>query len=203
METKTIAFFDFDGTLTTRDTLFDFTLYMAGPFKFILGLVILFPNLLLTMFKVIDKDKMARHFFKHYYRNKNIHQLEQLVAVYTDKRLPRLMNPDVLKQFLHHKQNNHDVVVVSASPFIWLTKWCKDHGADLIATQIDIKNNIIQGQLSGHRCNGYDKVRRIREKYSLSSYEKIYAYGNSQGDIPMLTLADSRFYINGSVLKKV
>ncbi len=200
---KTIAFFDFDGTLTTRDTLVDFTRYMVGPLKFILGLVILFPWLLLTLLRVMDKDKMARHFIKYYYQNKNIKELEQLVAGYTDKRIPKLMNPDVFRQFLHHKQNKHDVAVVSASPFIWLAKWCKDNKVDLIATQIVIKNDIVQGSLIGNRCNGHEKVRRIKEKYELSDYDTIYAYGNSKGDMPMLQMADKGFFYSGTVLKKI
>jgi len=200
---KTIAFFDFDGTLTTRDTLIDFTRYMAGPFKFMTGLVVLFPQLLLTLLKIIDKDKMARHFIKYYYRNKNINELEQLAAGYTKKRIPKLMNPDVYSQFRHHKRNNHEIAVVSASPFIWLSIWCKNNNVDLIATKMVIENDIIKGLLIGNRCNGDEKVRRIKEKYEISGYDTIYAYGNSQGDMPMLQMADKGFLFNGSVLKKI
>ena len=46
----------------------------------------------------------------------------------------------------------------------------------------------------GNDCNGLEKVRRIKKKYNLNKYAKIYAYGDTEGDKPMLDIADISFY---------
>ena len=44
---KKIAFFDFDGTITTDDSLLKFIRFVVGDRRFLLGLVVLSPMLVL------------------------------------------------------------------------------------------------------------------------------------------------------------
>ena len=52
-----LALFDFDGTITTRDTLFEFIMYSKGKARFFSGFMLLAP--VLTLFKagVISNSK--------------------------------------------------------------------------------------------------------------------------------------------------
>lgn len=43
-------------------------------------------------------------------------------------------------------------------------------------------------------CYGIEKEHRIKEAYMLTSYEHVYAYGDSRGDREMLSLADTKEY---------
>ena len=60
--------------------------------------------------------------------------------------------------------------------------------------KLKYENDICTGKLLGNDCNGLEKVRKIKEIYNLSKYEKIYAYGDTDGDKPMLDIADIAFY---------
>lgn len=66
---KGIAFFDFDGTLTTKDTLLEFIKYCKGNNAFYAGFLINSPFLLAYKLKIISnqaaKEKVLQHFFKN------------------------------------------------------------------------------------------------------------------------------------------
>ena len=58
----------------------------------------------------------------------------------------------------------------------------------------EIKNGKLTGKFSTKNCFGIEKVNRIKEKYNLSEYNVIYAYGNSSGDKEMLSIANEKYY---------
>mgnify|MGYP002412433442 CR=1 FL=1 len=67
-------------------------------------------------------------------------------------------------------------------------------GFDLLATQLEIKDHKLTGCYAGQNCHGEEKVRRIKAVYDLAQFDKIYAYGDTSGDKPMLALAHQSFY---------
>ena len=62
-----IAFFDFDGTITSKDSLLEFIKFALGPFKYYKGLLFLSPMLILFKLKFIPndlaKEKLITYFF--------------------------------------------------------------------------------------------------------------------------------------------
>jgi HAD superfamily phosphoserine phosphatase-like hydrolase len=87
-----------------------------------------------------------------------------------------------------------EIVIVSASPDNWLKAWCKQFGAALISTKLEVRDRKLTGKIDGKNCRGEEKVRRIRMQYDLSNYDEVYAYGDTKGDKPMLALATFAFY---------
>ena len=75
---KGIAFFDFDGTITTKDTLLEFIKFSKGSFLFYLGFLINSPYLVAMKLGLISnqvaKEKVLRFFFK----NKDINEFNEL-----------------------------------------------------------------------------------------------------------------------------
>ena len=193
---KVIAFFDFDGTIATNDSLIAFIKHHSGNFKFYLGLIILSPVLISYKFKIIPnyiaKEKLLRYFFK----NTNESEFKQISTDYSLNHIQKILRPEAFDKINWHKYQNHTIVIVSASLECWLQPWCEQNGLELIATKLEIKDAQITGNLSTKNCYGIEKVNRIKEKYDLSLYEHIYAYGDTQGDKEMLELADfdKRFY---------
>jgi phosphoserine phosphatase len=53
---------------------------------------------------------------------------------------------------------------------------------------------MITGRFLTRSCSGKEKARRVRERYDLSRYEYVYAYGDNAGDRAMLDLADEKYY---------
>ena len=67
------------------------------------------------------------------------------------------------------------------------------------ALSVDAQGNI-SGKLEGANCYGEEKVRRIKEWFQTYGVpEYIYAYGDTKGDIPMLTMANEGYWVKGGI----
>src|SRR5882724_3534751 len=66
---QVLALFDFDGTITSKDTLLEFIVYVKGRPLFYIGMFLLMPFLILYKLKVIHgesaKEKVLSFFFKN------------------------------------------------------------------------------------------------------------------------------------------
>ena len=62
-----LGLFDFDGTLTTKDSLLDFISFSKGKLKLVLGLFVLSPILVAYRFKLVKggnaKESALKLFF--------------------------------------------------------------------------------------------------------------------------------------------
>ena len=194
MDEKGIAFFDFDGTITNKDSLIDFVQFAVGKSSFYFGLFLLSPMLLCYSLKLIPnyiaKEKLIAHFFKgwrssHFKKLANLYSLEQV---------DKIIRISAIERIDWHIKNNHKVVVVSASIDCWLEGWCDKKGIALVSTKLEVKDNIVTGKFATKNCYGIEKVNRIKELYDLSEYDEIYAFGDSKGDKEMLSIANERYY---------
>jgi phosphatidylglycerophosphatase C len=189
-----IAFFDFDGTISKDDSLFKFIRFAVGDIKFIIGLIILSPVLTLYKVKLIPnykaKQKMLSWYFKSYSKN----EFKNAANEYSLNQIDSILRPKANVKLAWHKEQSHKIVIVSASIDCWLRPWCEKNGYELIATQLEIIEDVITGNFLTKNCYGQEKVNRIKEKYNLKDYELIYAYGDSKGDKEMLSIADKKYY---------
>ena len=189
-----IAFFDFDGTITTKDSLPDFIKFAIGKPKYYLGLCLLSPMLLAYVLKLlpnhIAKEKMISYYFKGW-SEKNF---QTVADEYAAHQIEKIVRPKALEKLHWHQEQGHKVVIVSASMKSWLKKWCDAQNVELISTQLEIKQGKLTGKFATKNCHGKEKVNRIKEQYPLQDYSYIYAYGDSSGDKDMLKLANEAFY---------
>lgn len=189
-----IAFFDFDGTITSKDSMIDFIIYTAGYRKFFTGMIQLIPHILMYKLGIIEnwqaKEKVINKFWGGWVSS----TFEETAVEYSKKKLPLIIRGKAVEAIKTHKQNGDKVVVVSASCEKWLKPWCDFHNIELIGTIIEISNDTVTGKISGKNCYGAEKVVRIKQKYTMSDYGIIYAYGDSTGDKEMLKLAHVKYY---------
>ena len=191
---KGIAFFDFDGTITTHDTLLEFIRFTKGLPRFALGFLLLAPWLVAFKLKLLNnqsaKEKMLGHFFKGLSES----EFREFCRNFAAARLPGLIRKGAMAEIRKHQAEGYVVVVVSASPENWIADWAKGLGVELIASRLEITEGRLTGRIAGKNCHGPEKVRRILEKYSLDQFEVIYAYGDTPGDRQMMELATDSYY---------
>lgn len=190
---KGIAFFDLDGTLTTKDTLLEFIKYSKGTRKFWFGFLLYSPYIIAYKTGLITNQKAKEKILIFFFRNMPVDDFQKVCDRFAEKKIPGLIRSGARKEIENLKKKGIIIVIVSASPRNWLQKWVEAQQAELIATELAIKDNRLTGKISGLNCYGVEKVRRIKEEYDLSEYDEIYAYGDSAGDKPMLSLAQHRF----------
>ncbi len=194
LDNTNLSLFDFDGTISSKDSMIDFTQYAVGKLTYFFGLIQLIPTLTAYAFKLmpnhIAKEKFISYFFKGWYADR----FETVTKQYSLEQLDKIIRPKAMEKIAWHKAQGHKIVIVSASIECWLKPWCDKHNIDLVATRLEIKNGKLTGKFATKNCYGIEKVNRIKEKYNLSNYNYIYAYADSKGDKEFLRLANKRYY---------
>ena len=194
MNKRNIALFDFDGTITTDDSLLKFIRFVVGDRRFLLGLVVLSPMLVLYKFKLIPNYKAKQYMLSWFFKDMRKDAFFKVANEYSLVHIDKILRPKAIEKINWHKNQGHKVVVVSASIECWLRPWCEKNNLELIATKLEIKDDIVTGKLLSKNCYGVEKVNRIKEIYNLKDFEYIYSYGDSSGDKQMLELAHEKFY---------
>lgn len=189
-----MVFFDFDGTITTSDSFIKFIRFVVGDIRFILGMTVLSPMLVAYKLRLIPNYTAKQAVLSYFFKGMSEAQFQTAARDYSLKNIDAILRPKAMAKIAWHKEQEHKIVVVSASIESWLKPWCNQHGLDLIATKLEIKEGIVTGKLLTKNCYGMEKVRRVKERYNLDDYDHIYAYGDSRGDKELLELADEGFY---------
>lgn len=191
---KKIAFFDFDGTITTDDSLLKFIRFVVGDRRFLLGLIVLSPMLVLYKLKLIPNYKAKQYMLSWFFKGMSKDAFLKVANEYSLVHIDKILRLKAIEKINWHKNQGHKVVVVSASIECWLRPWCEKNNLELIATKLEIKDDIVTGKLLSKNCYGVEKVNRIKELYDLENFDYIYAYGDSSGDKQMLEIAHEKFY---------
>ena len=189
-----LAFFDFDGTLTTEDTFTQFITFATPRVRLVLGYMLLFPCIFLYKFGVISASKMRRMIVRIAFWRANQADVETLAEAFVKKRIPALMSVEMMVSLERHRQRGDRIVIVSASLSVYLRHWAKQHNVELICSELCVSNGRYTGTYRNGDCSGINKVKAIGKLIDLQDYETVYAYGDTEEDMPMLRLADKPFY---------
>ena len=183
-----LALFDFDGTLTDRDTMLAFCRHVRGTPRFALGMLWLSPMLVAMKLGVVAnataKALFLRHFLGGYERDELRRQAESFADV-----VDGWLRPGALERVSWHQEQGHTVRIVSASLDVWLHPWAKRHDIDVLCTRGRFDGDRFTGDLEGPNCNHEEKVARVRADVDLETFDEIFAYGDTSGDQPMLDIA--------------
>ena len=192
--TKRLVLFDFDGTITTRDTFLEFIKYYHGNTKFFLGFLLSAPWIALMTFKIIPNWRTKERVLTWFFAGHKLRDFDSLAYKFCHDVVPKLIRPGALQAIQKHIAEGATVVVISASAENWVRPWCEKYGLNCLATKLQVKNGIITGKIDGFNCYGPEKEKRIRACYNLKDYDEVFAYGDSRGDLEMLALAKEQFY---------
>lgn len=188
-----LALFDFDHTLTACDTYSRFLRQVATPEQRAQAWWRIRPWLLAYRLKLISAGHIRRRVTAQVFTGRHAGEVAQLADNYARNHLSGMLRPEMLEQLHWHKQQGHTVVVVSASIDLYLRPWCEALGLELICNQLETQDGRLTGHYAGGDC-GPRKVAHIRQRFDLSQYTRIHAYGDSSEDKPMLALAHERWY---------
>lgn len=187
-----VAAFDFDGTLTRRDTMLEFVRFVRGNTRFAWGLLVLAPTLAAFFFGRISNEKAKTRLLTHFLGGMSEPELYALGEAFCAKRLPRHLLPARMAQLRAHQAQGHRCYLVTASLTFWTRAFAAAEGLTLLASQPEIVDGRFTGKLAGANCFGAEKVIRLRAHLATAqlSPQKTYAYGDSSGDSQLLEWAD-------------
>ena len=191
-----VAAFDFDGTLTRRDTLFPFLLHVSGSVIFLIKLIRMTPVLTAYALGLIRNDIAKVKVLRCFLANMQMNKVQQFALQFAEQKLPAMLRPEAMQRLAWHQQQGHRCVVVSASLELYLRPWASSAGFDdIIGSRLEaLEDDRTSGRLLGENCFGPEKMRRLEALLGPREGYTLYAYGDSRGDKELLSAADFAFY---------
>jgi phosphatidylglycerophosphatase C len=182
-----IVFFDFDGTLTIRDTLRPYANYLARKNKAYHKLFIFYSFYLLYRLGLISDKGFKEIFLKLFIAGKDIQLVEKDIRSFKRDILQNLINNTVLEKLITHVVGRDEVYIVSAN-FDFFLKTCLEEWklAGIISTETAKEGSHVTGRIIGDTCKGENKMKKIVAILGEEVLEKAIAYGDAE-DIHILS----------------
>ena len=193
---RKIYAFDFDGTLTTKDTLLEFIRFVKGSGQMFRGFLLFSPLLLLMKLHLYPNWKAKQQVFSYFFKGMNIDDFNALCTHFAEqnKHLLRPAGIDKVRQAIEDEQAT--VLIISASVDNWVRTFFDeiDKKIQVLGTQIEIKGGRLTGRFTTKNCYGQEKVNRLTALYPHREAYELIAFGDSRGDKELLDFADKSFY---------
>ena len=179
--------FDFDGTLTTRDTLLEFIRFACGAPRFLLGFLLHAPLLVLMKLRLYDNGKAKQRVFSWFFKGMPVEAFDALCQDFAHTHR-HLLRPDVVRVLEQALAEGSEVLIVSASIDNWVQPFFPS--VTVLGTQIEVADGRLTGRFLTPNCYGQEKVHRILALHPDRSDYHLTAYGDSRGDREMIAFAD-------------
>ena len=193
---RKIYAFDFDGTLTTKDTLLEFIRFAKGSGQMFRGFLLFSPLLLLMKLHLYPNWKAKQQLFSYFFKGMNIDDFNALCTHFAEqnKHLLRPAGIEKVRQAIEEEQAT--VLIISASIDNWVRPFFDeiDKKMQVLGTQIEGKEGRLTGQFTTKNCYGQEKVNRLTALYPHREAYDLIAFGDSRGDKELLDFADKGFY---------
>jgi HAD superfamily hydrolase (TIGR01490 family) len=189
-----LALFDFDGTITTRDTFVEFVRFAVAPTRWRAGTALLSPWIAGYRLGLVPAHRIRAAISRVAFRGAAEHDLNARGRAFASERIPRLLRKEAQQRIQWHRAQGDKIVVVSASLDVYLKHWCEEHGLDVLCTTLEMKDGTATGRYIDGDCSGARKKHEILSHYNINQFSTIYAYGDTREDLEMLDLADHRFF---------
>ncbi len=179
---KTVLF-DFDSTLTTRDTLVPLAHHFAEIGQEQYKLVLLYFCLILYKLKIINDKQLKQNFLALFLKNKEVSFIQIIIERFVADKLGLILSQTAVGKLREHLSEGDQVYLVSANFDFFLEqlveKW-KLFG--LICTETERVNSIFTGRIIGCTCKGENKIKKVIETFEISALKDIIAYGDNEDD---------------------
>ncbi|OJX29307.1 MAG: HAD family hydrolase [Chryseobacterium sp. 36-9] len=190
---KKLYLFDFDGTLTYKDTMFLF-LKFYDPAKFSVQFLKHVPLFILLKMKLADAEAVKKSFIASILKGQSKYQIEKKAQQFFDENYPGLFRENALDFIKNIDREHTESYIVSASLDIWVKPFADKLNMILLATKAEFIDGIFTGEFIGKNCNKDEKVCRIEAELGDKKFDKIIAFGDTSGDKAMFKFANESHY---------
>lgn len=190
----TVAAFDVDGTLTTRDCVVAFMRRTRGTATLVARLARRAPALIGPVLRR-DRDAVKSVATEAAFAGCDVDDLERDAASFAVEVSRSHLRHDTVERLRWHLGLGHQVVLVSASYEVYLRHLAVSLGAhDVVGTRLEVVEGRCTGSIDGANCRGPEKVERLHAwldaHHGGRGAVEVWAYGDSAGDRDLLADAD-------------
>ena len=188
---KKIYAFDFDGTLTTKDTLIEFIRYAKGSMDLGLGFLRYAHLLVLMKLGLYPNYKAKQKVFAYFFKDTTLDDFNALCKEFAASS-SHLLRPNAIEAIDQATKEGSEVLIVSASIDNWVQPFFPQ--VMVLGTQIEVIDGKLTGRFMTKNCYGQEKVNRILSLHPNRQEYHLTAYGDSRGDREMLAFADESYF---------
>jgi len=189
-----LALFDFDGTITTCETLPGFLRFAIPRRRLHVGMWLFAVPVLAYRLRLMQVRTLRALLVRYAFGNVPAADVEAAGRAFARQVLPAHVRPEMLARIAAHRARGDTVVVVSGGFDVYLAPWCATHGIELVCASLERDGARLTGRYAGAQCVGAEKVRRVRSRYDVSAYRQIQAHGDTHEDHALLAFADVATY---------
>lgn len=188
---KKIVAFDFDGTLTTKDTFLEFIRFAKGSFVFWWGFLRYAHLLVLMKLGLYPNWKAKQKIFAHFFEGTRLEDFNTLCQQFAASSY-HLLRPKGIETINQAVNDGAEILIVSASIDNWVQPFFDN--MKVVGTQAEVVDGFLTGRFLTKNCYGQEKVNRILKLYPHRQDYHLTAYGDSRGDRELMAFADKSYY---------
>jgi phosphatidylglycerophosphatase C len=187
-----VAAFDLDGTLSDGGSVFRWLRFLCGRRSTYLAATSLAVPLLVAAVRSGPwADRAKERLFGRLLIGKDVEEVREASRVFAIAHFEEHGRDWVIERLNWHRRQGHDVVIVSASPELYVGVVAEMLDADgALGTRLAVDpRGRLSGSYLGKNCRGREKLRRLNEWLEArhpDTAPTLYAYGNARGDRRML-----------------
>jgi HAD superfamily hydrolase (TIGR01490 family) len=189
-----LALFDFDGTITTHETMPAFVRATVSRPRLIAGYLLLWPAILGYRLRLLPGSVVRACIVRVAYTGRSAAWLREQGRSFAGDHLDRHLRPEALRRIEWHHARGDAVLVVSGGLADYLMPWAEAHGLEVLCSTLEARGDRLTGRYAGPQCVGAEKARQVAARLDLVSFERIHAYGDTPEDEHLLAMASERFY---------
>lgn len=189
-----LALFDFDGTITTRETLPDFLRFATPPRRLHLGKLLFVLPVLAYKLRLLPVHALRTLLIRYAFGGLPRAAVEDAGGRFAATVLPALVRTEMQARIDAHRAQGDTIVVVSGGFDVYLAPWCEAQGVALVCSSLESDGDRLTGCYAGAQCVADVKVRRVLERYDLAAYREVHAHGDTHEDHALLALAHKATY---------
>jgi phosphatidylglycerophosphatase C len=196
-----VAAFDLDGTLTEGGSVFPWLKSIAGRGRTWRAAISLAVPLTIGAVRSSRwADNAKERLFERLLAGLDEQHVMATSGAFAQSHLEHEGRALLLARLAWHRERGHDVVIVSASPQLYvdvMTELLSANGGLGTRLAVDPRGRLTGGYL-GKNCRGTEKLRRLDEWTEARFGDAeltVYAYGNSRGDRRLLRMANFPFNV--------
>jgi phosphatidylglycerophosphatase C len=189
-----VAAFDFDDTLTDRDTLLPFLHSVVGTRQYSIKMLRLSPILTAYSLRLIPNWRAKQIVLTHFLAGIPQEQLNKAAEHFAEHEIPKWLRHEAVERLRWHQSKGHRTILVSASLAIYLQPWAQSMGIqDVLGTELEVQEGRFTGRIQGKNCHGPEKLARLQRLINVD-HCCLHAYGDSKGDRELLSAAQYSYY---------
>lgn len=200
-----IAIFDLDGTLTTKDTFVAFLITFGVKQRRFLSLLKMFTWIGFYLARLMKDFRLKERLIGEFFSSTSMAVVNSHREWFIEKWLPKHLHPVGIKLLRAHQENGDRVILLSASPSIYVHEIARSLSIkESICTEIAENDGRWKGKIVGTNCKGSNKTTAIKAYLrNDNALQQSFAYGDSESDRHLLARVSTGFLIDRHGKKKV